>query len=272
MSLVHLESAELGTAQWEFGYSTYAFLDDDRIALLAQKGGSHQLYIWNRDRPEVRAVELPYTSMKPYLSAQSSQVAIIGSSPDRLPVTAVADLGSGTVREVTVAAGVAPGRQPPDPEVIDIPARDGGRVYATLHRPGPGNGNTAVPVIVRAHPGPTSNAPLRLDAWVQFFLGRGFAVLDVDYRGSTGYGRAYRNALRRSLLRPGITAHCPVLAFHGSQDTITPLHQVRDLVAALGRRASLVTYPDEGHGLSRPGNIEHAIFAELAHYRAALAS
>jgi dipeptidyl aminopeptidase/acylaminoacyl peptidase len=53
-----------------------------------------------------------------------------------------------------------------------------------------------VPVIVRAHPGPTSNAPLRLDQWVQFFVGQGFAVLDVDYRGSTGYGRAYRNALR----------------------------------------------------------------------------
>lgn len=47
-----------------------------------------------------------------------------------------------------------------------------------------------------AHPGPTSNAALRLDLWVHFFVGQGFAVLDVDYRGSTGYGRAYRNALR----------------------------------------------------------------------------
>jgi dipeptidyl aminopeptidase/acylaminoacyl peptidase len=51
-------------------------------------------------------------------------------------------------------------------------------------------------VIVRAHSGPTANAPLRLDPWIQFFVGHGFAVLDVDYRGSTGYGRAYRNALR----------------------------------------------------------------------------
>lgn len=51
-------------------------------------------------------------------------------------------------------------------------------------------------VIVRAHSGPTANAPLRLDPWIQFFIGHGFAVLDVDYRGSTGYGRAYRNALR----------------------------------------------------------------------------
>jgi dipeptidyl aminopeptidase/acylaminoacyl peptidase len=217
-----------------------------------------------------------------------------------------------------------------------------------------------MPVVVRAHPGPTSSAPVRLDPWVQFFVGHGFAVLDVNYRGSTGYGRAYRNALRgqwgvldvsdcvnavealgrdgsvdlsravisgasaggytalraattttkfraatvrsaivdpaawrgaapkfqshhadlllgpvntwrdRSLLRRGITAHCPILAFHGDRDTITPLRQVRELVAAVGAQISLVVYPDEGHGLSRPNNIEHATYAELAHYRAAL--
>ena len=72
------------------------------------------------------------------------------------------------------------------------------------------------------------------------------------------------------MLRPGITAHCPILAFHGDQDTITPLRQVRELVAAVGERVSLVVYPDEGHGLSRPKNIAHATYAELAHYRAVL--
>ena len=76
----------------------------------------------------------------------------------------------------------------------------------------------------------------------------------------------------RSLLSPGVTAHCPILAFHGDRDTITPLRQVRELVATVGERISLVVYPDEGHGLSRPKNIEHAAQAELAHYRAALNS
>jgi dipeptidyl aminopeptidase/acylaminoacyl peptidase len=203
---------------------------------------------------------------------------------------------------------------------------------------------------------------LRLDSWVEFFVGHGFAVVDVDYRGSTGYGRAYRTALRghwgvldvsdcvdalhalgrdgsvdlsrvvisgasaggytalraatttttfraatvrsaivdpaawraaapkfqshhadlllgpvntwrdRSLLRPGITAHCPILAFHGDRDTVTPLHHLRELATALGDQISLVTYPDEGHGLSQPKNIEHATHAELAHYLAALNS
>ncbi|MDQ2883570.1 MAG: prolyl oligopeptidase family serine peptidase [Actinomycetota bacterium] len=360
VSVVHLESAELGTVQWEFGYSTYAFLDHNQIALLAHRGGSTQLNIWDPRRPEVRVVELPYTSIKPYLGAHAGLVAMIGSAPDRMPAVVVADIASGESRELTAAVRVEPGWPAPNPEVVDIPARDGGRVYATLYRPR--SEGAAPPVVVRAHPGPTSNAPLRLDPWVQFFVGHGFAVLDVDYRGSTGYGRAYRNALRgqwgvldvsdcveaveavgrdgsvdlarvaisgasaggytslraatntkkfraatirsgivdpaawrtaapkfqshhadlllgptstwrnRSLLRPGTTAHCPILAFHGERDAVTPLRQVQQLVAMLGERVSLVVYPDEGHGLSRPKNIEHATYAELAHYRAAFNS
>ncbi|MGH3670095.1 MAG: alpha/beta hydrolase family protein, partial [Pseudonocardiaceae bacterium] len=277
-----------------------------------------------------------------------------------MPAVIVADTSSGECRELTAAAGVTPGWRAPNPEVVDILARDGGRVSATLYRPQPEEGPATVPVVVRAHPGPTSNSPLRLDLWVRFFVGHGFAVLDVDYRGSTGYGRAYRNELRghwgvldvsdcidavdalgqdgsldltrvvisgasaggytalraattttrfraatvrsaiadpaawgnaapkfhshhadlllgpsstrrdRSLLHPGVTAHCPILAFHGGQDTVTPLGQVRELAAAAGEQVSLVVYPDEGHGLSRPENIEHAMYTELAHYRAAL--
>ncbi|HEY2766152.1 MAG TPA: prolyl oligopeptidase family serine peptidase [Pseudonocardiaceae bacterium] len=51
------------------------------------------------------------------------------------------------------------------------------------------------PLIVQPHPGPTSNARIRLDLRTQFFTSRGFAVVDVDYRGSTGYGRSYRTQL-----------------------------------------------------------------------------
>jgi dipeptidyl aminopeptidase/acylaminoacyl peptidase len=330
--------------------------------VLAHQGGATQLNIWDRRQPDVRAVELPYTSIKPYVAAHATQIAMIGSAPDQMPAVVVADIASGKSRELTAAAGVAPGRQAPNPEVVEILARDGGRVHATLYRPRPDKGPKPVPVIVRAHPGPTANAPLRLDPWVEFFVSHGFAVLDVDYRGSTGYGRAYRNALRghwgvldvsdcidtvqalgqdgsldldrvvisgasaggytalrtatsttkfraatvrsaivdpaawrtaapkfqshhadlllgpistgqdRSLLRSGIAAHCPILAFHGEQDTVTPLHHLQALAATLGEQLSLVIYPDEGHGLSRPKNIEHAAYAELAHYRAALDS
>lgn len=360
VSLIHVESADLATAQWEFGYSTYAFLDNDRIAVLAHQGGATRIQVWDRRRRDARAVELACTSIKPYLAAHGRRVAMIGSAPDRMPAVIVADVDSGDVRALTAAMGATPGSHAPAPAVVDVRARDGAQVHAILYRPD--NGHQPVPVIVRAHPGPTSNAAFRLDPWVQFFVRHGFAVLDVDYRGSTGYGRAYRNALRgqwgvldvsdcvdaveavgqdgsvdptravisgasaggytalraatrtttfraatvrsaivdpagwrsaapkfqshhadlllgrmstwreRSLLRLGTTTYCPVLAFHGDHDTITPLHQVQEFATLLGEQVSLVTYPDEGHGLSRRDNVKHAIHAELAHYRAALNS
>jgi dipeptidyl aminopeptidase/acylaminoacyl peptidase len=362
VSLIHLGSAELATAQWEFGYSTYAFVDNDRIAVLGQHGGATRLNIWDRRRPEVRAVELPYTSIKPYLAACSTQVALIGASPDQLPAVCGIDLDSSQFHQLTTTAGVPPGGQAPHPEVVEIVARDRELIYATVYRPLSGKASAPVPVVVRAHPGPTANAPLRLDPWVEFFVRYGFAVVDVDYRGSTGYGRAYRNALRgqwgvldvtdcidavltlghdesldlnrvvisgasaggytalraatttnyfraatarsaivdpaawraaapkfqshhadlllgppetwhdRSLLRPGITAHCPILALHGGQDRVTPLGQVQQFVATAGESVSLIVYPDEGHGLSQPNNVKNAMQAELDHYRAALNS
>jgi dipeptidyl aminopeptidase/acylaminoacyl peptidase len=137
VSLVHLESADLGTAQWEFGYSTYAFLDNDRIALLAHQGGATRLHVWDRRRPDVRAVELPYTSIKPYLAAHARGVTMIGSSPNRMPIVIMADIDGGESRELTATAGVTPGSEAPTPEVVEIRARDGDRVYATLYRPRP---------------------------------------------------------------------------------------------------------------------------------------
>lgn len=362
VSLIHLDCAELATAQWEFGYSTYAFVDNARIAVLGQNGGATRLNIWDRRQPDALAVELPYTSIKPYLAARATQVALIGASPDHLPAVCLIDLDSSQCHELTTTAGVTPGRQAPHPEVVEIVARDRGRVYATVYRPLSETASAPVPVVVRAHPGPTANAPLRLDLWVEFFVGHGFAVVDVDYRGSIGYGRAYRNALRghwgvldvtdcidavctlgqdnsldltrvvisgasaggytalraatttnyfraatarcaivdpaawraaapkfqshhadlllgppetwrdRSLLCPGTTAHCPILALHGGQDRVTPLGQVQQFVATAGESVSLVVYPDEGHGLSQSNNVKTAMQAELDHYRAALNS
>src|SRR3954454_12849581 len=74
------------------------------------------------------------------------------------------------------------------PELMKV-----GQVTAVLYPPS-GDAGPA-PVIVRPHAGPTYHSDLRLDGEVQFFTSRGFAVVDVDYRGSTGYGRAFRKAL-----------------------------------------------------------------------------
>ena len=85
------------------------------------------------------------------------------------------------------------------PELLRVPTDDGSTVHAAYYPPA----NHAVtattrqrpPLILQPHPGPTSHTPLRLDLRTQFFTSRGFAIAAVDYRGSTGYGRAYRTQL-----------------------------------------------------------------------------
>jgi dipeptidyl aminopeptidase/acylaminoacyl peptidase len=97
------------------------------------------------------------------------------------------------VRQLT-SAPAALFRSGPQPEALSFSTGAGRQVHGLLHV-GPGD-ECARPLIVRPHPGPTANAQLRADPWIAFFTGHGFAVLEIDYSGSTGYGRRFRNSLR----------------------------------------------------------------------------
>ncbi len=185
--------AELGVAQWEFGYSTYAFLDADGIALIAQQGSRQSLKILERGR--VRQVQLPYTSIKPYLSANGNQVALIVSSPVQTPSVALVDIDRGTAHPIAGAEPLADPRSLSQPEPFAFTTRDGVEVCGLFYQPWK-RAESPPPLIVKAHPGPTANVQMRLDWHTQYLASHGFAVAEIDYRGSTGYGRAFRNALR----------------------------------------------------------------------------
>ena len=115
-------------------------------------------------------------------------------SPVRLPAVVLAEL-DGSAREL-VSAGLA--LDPASlvrPEPFVFSTRDGAEAYG-LYYPPLEESDQPPPLLVRAHPGPTANWPLAAGPYAQYFTSRGFAVTDIDYRGSTGYGRAYRLQLR----------------------------------------------------------------------------
>lgn len=180
-------AAECAAAPWELGYASYTFLDDGRIAMIVREGPEHRLVLVDG---AVQTVPLPYTSIKPCLVSSGSSVALVGSSPTLAQQVAVVDLGSFVPQLEVVAGGGAPVAAS-TPQRLAVP----GAAPALLYPPAGAAGDWSAPVIVRAHPGPTASNVLRLDPLVQYFTGRGFAVLDVDYTGSTGYGRAFRSAL-----------------------------------------------------------------------------
>jgi dipeptidyl aminopeptidase/acylaminoacyl peptidase len=183
-------AAECATAPWESGYANYVPLPSGRIGVIVQRGPEHELVVVERDG-RIAAVETPYTSIKPFLAAVGDRIALIGASPTRAPeIALVATDGSAQV-EVSRQGrgGIGAGSVP---EMMRI--RSGPTEVTALFYPPAGDLHPA-PLIVRAHSGPTYHSDLRLDAEVQFFTSHGFAVVDVDYRGSTGYGRAFRKAL-----------------------------------------------------------------------------
>ncbi|MFF0307023.1 S9 family peptidase [Streptosporangium sp. NPDC004379] len=186
---------EVAAAPWEFGYRTYGF-QAGRIVAVVQEGPLHRLVMRNADG-SVEPVALPYTSIKPYLAVVGELLAFIGSSPAKLPTVVLADT-AGAVRELTTNDLGIDESSLVVPEPFIFPTRDGERAYGLYYSPPPSSrtNERPPPLLVRAHPGPTANWPMRLDLHAQFFVSRGFAVADIDYRGSTGYGRAYRLGLR----------------------------------------------------------------------------
>jgi dipeptidyl aminopeptidase/acylaminoacyl peptidase len=181
--------AELGVAQWELGYTTYALLGEDRLAVITQRGPHHELLVGPADA--LRPAAPAYTSIKPYLSTDGRHRAVIGASTTQQPTVVTIDLTTGEPQELT-----SPVRVDTDtaPEPFLVLARDGRPMHG-LYWP-PRDRHLRPPTILRAHPGPTAACTGRLDDYVRFFTSHGYAVADLDYRGSTGHGRDHRHALR----------------------------------------------------------------------------
>lgn len=172
-------------APWEAGYKSYAFLADGRIALTVQNGLSHRLVTIAAEDATVRDIDVSLASIKPYIAADGDRLAVIGASSTEPP--AVLDFGvdapAPSASPSTYPMAVAGGHW-------QVPGRD--QLRFLLHRPsveGP------VPLIVRAHAGPTDEVRDRLDWTKQYFVSHGFAVAEVAYRGSAGLGRAFRTCL-----------------------------------------------------------------------------
>ncbi|MFI7511211.1 S9 family peptidase [Micromonospora aurantiaca] len=190
-------AGECAAEPWELGYMSYGFLDDGQLVAVVQEGPRHRLVVIE-PAGTVRPVDLPYTSIKPYLAIRGTTAAMIGSSPTAAPQVALVDLAGADPRAEVLArpehAGLDRARVS-TPTELRVQMASGREVLALVYPPMDAAADWRAPVIVRAHPGPTASCQLRLDWQAQFFTSRGFAVVDVDYLGSTGYGRLFRESL-----------------------------------------------------------------------------
>jgi dipeptidyl aminopeptidase/acylaminoacyl peptidase len=192
--------AECGGPQWVFALSAYAFCADGRIALWACRDGSWEFSALDSSGNLMR-IDVPYTQFDLQVSAHAGDVLFLAGGPDRSQGVVRYNLDSGEQRMVRAVS---------DDRVIDtsirsiprhltFPGHGGETAHAWLYAP---HNDAATPepgwkppLLVGAHGGPTSASSCSLDPSVQYWTSRGFTYLDVDYGGSTGYGRSYRERL-----------------------------------------------------------------------------
>jgi dipeptidyl aminopeptidase/acylaminoacyl peptidase len=194
--------AEFSTAQWTFDQSTYAFLPDGRIACTYGRGPVWRLGVLEPGAGRVTPLDLPYTSYYPprLRTLASGRIATFAGSATEPATLVIVDPATADVEVVrrSQEVDVDPAYLSV-PRPIEFPTEDGQTAYALYYPPVNPDfhapGGELPPLLVTSHGGPTAQVIDQLSLAVQFFTSRGFAVVDVDYGGSTGYGRAYRRRL-----------------------------------------------------------------------------
>lgn len=198
------DELELGVPRWVPDLRSYDRLPDGRVVSGRSRDGGRELVVLDPATGRVAVVPTPTTYVREVAVLAGGTVAVEASRADLPATILLVDLtedGTGAVVRPAVPEGpspVPPGFAP-TPESVSWTSTDGAVAYGILYRPTHpdvvGPQDERPPLVVMLHGGPTSCAVPGLRPTVCWWTSRGFAVLDVNYGGSTGYGRAYRQRL-----------------------------------------------------------------------------
>lgn len=188
------DAADYGYAQWVFGMSSYGFLSEEAIAAVRVERGRSSLVRIEDGKPV--SMEAPCSHVE-HLDAADGRLVFLGGTADRSMGILEGDgrgfmlLSEPGLAVETVYLSRA--------EAVSFSTSGGKTAHAWYYPPVNPDyallAGEAPPLILRCHGGPTAMNGDALEARIQFWTSRGFAVADLNYRGSTGYGRAYRRSL-----------------------------------------------------------------------------
>jgi dipeptidyl aminopeptidase/acylaminoacyl peptidase len=193
--------AEFGQAQWNLGMSNYAVIGADRLVCSYEQNGAMRLARLNLRAGRLDPLDLPYQDYS-FVRVQGERIVCRAGSPTE-PAAVI------RIDQASTAAEVLQRTTTLDPDIrrfvsvpthVEFPTEGGLTAHCFYYAPSnPGFASAPgdkPPLVVKCHGGPTSSATSTLDLRIQYWTSRGIAVIDVDYGGSTGYGRQYRNRLR----------------------------------------------------------------------------
>jgi dipeptidyl aminopeptidase/acylaminoacyl peptidase len=202
--------AEFGRPQWAFGTATWVFVSSSRMLAAYTRRGIWFLADVDTHTGDWRTID---TGFEPHdwmavderqvrLKADTPlEVILVAASPTQADAVVRLDVASGRTDVLRASSSIVWSRDDVSiPAAIEFPTADGETAHALYYAPTNARVHAAPderpPLIAISHGGPTAAANATLDLKIQFWTSRGFAVVDVNYRGSSGFGREYRNALR----------------------------------------------------------------------------
>jgi dipeptidyl aminopeptidase/acylaminoacyl peptidase len=192
--------AEFGVPHWVFAQSTYAFISPERLVCVYDDAQGSHLAFLDTTTGTLTPIELPYTAIGS-VNANAQRIVLIAASPTE--AAAVVQIDVATMKSEVLRRSSSVSVNPAYISIaqhIEFPTEDEQTAYAYYYEPR--NADYQAPrgelpsLQVISHGGPTYATSNTLNLQIQFWTSRGFAVLDVDYGGSTGYGREYRERLR----------------------------------------------------------------------------
>jgi dipeptidyl aminopeptidase/acylaminoacyl peptidase len=198
-ALTGLDDGEIGFPAWVFGIRRYAFLGDGRIACAVTREAVDSLELLDPRTGVLEPAGLGWTSYAPtMLAADGERVVFAASSPTER-TTVIAWNASSGAETVLHRAGDVDFGSISAPRAIEFSTTGGATAHAFYYPPAgagfEGPSGDRPPLRVVCHGGPTGHRSHSLTPEFLFWTQRGIGVVDVNYRGSSGYGRAYRRAL-----------------------------------------------------------------------------
>ena len=193
--------AEFARPQWQFDPAAYGFLPDGRIACSYVESGVWNIGIIDVEEGSLTPLDLPYSEMGRGELRVSGNLVVFSAGASDSPMSLMAlDVATGTVEVLQQAhEHEVDSAYLSSPELVEFETTEGKTAHAFYYPPRNPDFNAPEgekpPLLVKSHGGPTAAASTALDFGIQFWTGRGFGVVDVNYGGSTGYGTEYRRRL-----------------------------------------------------------------------------
>jgi len=190
---------EFSEPWWVFARERYAFLPDGRIACVVTRAARDSLELLDLATGRLEPVDLPYSVYAGLRGEGDRLVAVAGSSTEPLAIIGY-DVATGDLEQIAQSSSAeVDDAYVSRARAIEFPSAGGATGHAFFYPPRNPDYEAAPgekpPLVVSVHGGPTAHSDDALDLEIQYLTSRGIAVVDVNYGGSTGYGRAYRDRL-----------------------------------------------------------------------------